>query len=208
MGKEITEDDFGDFTVTKHEEMKLITIRGKNLEFLSARKKISDLVRKASFNKGYNQVNETKFKVTNYKALVYSNECDVEINDKGEKGKAKLTLYKDNKKKEGKKDQTIMVTKLSKQDAKYVNIVAEKIIKYFLEGFLTKTFDESIVEVKDVNEDKQENKLCDKCDRQFISLQGLKTHMTRMHYGKSTVVKETWFHQKQQGREQKVKLLK
>jgi len=73
--KDVTEDDFGDFTVTKHEDMKLITIRGKNLQFLSARRKISNIVRKASFNKGYNEVNKTKFKVTNYKSLMYSNEC-------------------------------------------------------------------------------------------------------------------------------------
>merc|ERR1712204_119166 len=147
---DVTEDDFGDFIVTKHEEMKLITVRGKNMEFLSARRKISSIVRKASFNKGFNEVNKTKFKVTNYKALMYSNECDVEINEQGVKGKAKLTIYKDNKKKEGKKDQTIMVTKLSKHDTKYVKLVSENVIQFLLEGFLTKTIEESVVKVKDV----------------------------------------------------------
>jgi len=190
--KDVTEDDFGDFTVTKHEDMKLITIRGKNLQFLSARRKISNIVRKASFNKGYNEVNKTKFKVTNYKSLMYSNECDVEISDKGEKGKAKLTLYKDNKKKEGKKDQTIMVTKLAKHDAKNVKTLTENVIQYLLVGFLTKTISESIVEVKDVKEEKQSVMTCDKCDRNFVSIPGLKTHMTRMH-GEKTEVKKDWF---------------
>ena len=63
--KEVIEEDFGDFTVNKHEDMKLVTIRGKNIEFLNARRKISNIVRSASFNKGYTEINKTKFKVSN-----------------------------------------------------------------------------------------------------------------------------------------------
>ena len=190
--KDVIEEDFGDFTVNKHEDMKLITIRGKNIEFLNARRKITNIVRTASFNKGYNEINKTKFKVSNYKSLMYSNECDIEINDKGVKGKAKLTLYKDNKKKEGKKEQTIMVTKLSKHDAKFVNIVVQSFIQYLLEGFLTKTITETIVRVQDVKEEKQEVNKCEKCDKSFVSMHGLKVHMTRMH-GEKTETKDNWF---------------
>merc|ERR1712129_419592 len=127
------------------EEMKLVTIRGKNLQFLSARRKIAKVIKKASFHKGFNDVNQIKFKVTNFKDLMYSTDCDIEVVEKGEKGKCKVTLYKDNKKKEGKKDQTIMMTKLSKHDAKYVQVVAERIIQYLLQGFLNKSISESVV---------------------------------------------------------------
>jgi len=117
--KEVAEIDHVDFTVTKHEDMKLVTIRGKSLEFLSARREITKIVKKASFNKNCNEVNKTKFKITNLKDLMYSTDCDVEVNENGRKGKCEVTIYKDNKKKEGKKEQTIMVTKLVKHDTKY-----------------------------------------------------------------------------------------
>jgi len=190
---EVIEDDFGDFTVTKHKDMKLITIRGKNLEFLNARRNLLKVMRTASFNKGQNEVNNTKFKVTNFKALMYSNECEVEVCEKSDKGKCKLTLYKDNKKKEGKKDQTIMVTKLAKHDSKFVKVVVENIIQYLLEGFLTKSLSDSVVVEKDVKEEKQEVHKCDICDNKFVSNAGLKTHKTRIHGKKDRREGEAFF---------------
>ena len=188
--KEVIENDHGDFTVTKHEDMKLVTIRGKNLEFLSARREITKMVKKASFNKNFNEVNKTKFKVTNLKDMMYSTDCDVEVDENGKKGKCKVTIYKDNKKKEGKKEQTIMVTKLVKHDTKYVKIVAENIIQYLLEGFLTKNIEET--EVKKISSSKTESVDCEKCGKRCMSKPGLKVHMTRAH-GEKAEVKEAWF---------------
>merc|ERR1712129_391390 len=82
-----------------------------------------------------------------------------------------------------------MGTKVSKHNEKYVKMVTENIIQYLLEGFLTKTLTESVVKV---TSSKDESAACQKCDKKFISIPGLKTHMTRMH-GEKTELKESWF---------------
>ena len=66
-------------------------------------------------------INKTRFKASNLQNKPYSLEADIEtINEDNEKGKCKLTIYKDNKKKAGKKEQTIMISKKAKNYAKHV----------------------------------------------------------------------------------------
>ena len=175
----IMEEDFNDFIKTSHnddeDEPKLVMIQGKNKDFLVSRRKVSDVIRSASFHRGFKEIKETSFKVTDFKNKQYSTECDVEVKIGAEKGKAKLTIYKDNKKKEGKKNQTIMISKKSKNDSKYVKCVT-KLIEGLLEGFMKKEIKETDV----VNEAKKVNK-CDKCEKEFYTSQGLCLHKTRIH---------------------------
>ena len=78
---------------------------------------------------------------------MYSFEADIEvIDEKVEKGKNKLTIHKDNLKKEGKKEQSIMISKKSKNDAEVVGLVSDKVVMFLLEGLINKHITEDQVE--------------------------------------------------------------
>ena len=113
--KNIKEEEFNDYTKISHfdeeDEPKLVMIQGKNKEFLISRRKVLDVLRTASFHRGFKEINNTCFKVTDFSNKQYSTECDVEVRFGEEKGKCKVTIYKDNKKKEGRKQQTLIITK-------------------------------------------------------------------------------------------------
>ena len=66
----------------------MILVQGKNREYLSARKKIYEVLRSASFHRGFKKVMNTSFKVTEFKNQQYSSEFDIEVKKDGEKGKA------------------------------------------------------------------------------------------------------------------------
>ena len=104
----IVKEEFDDYMKTSHhdeeDEPKMITIQGTNRDYLSARRKVNEAFRTASFHRGYKKALTTSFKVTDFKNQQYSSEFDVEVKQDGNKGKAKVTIYKDNKKKEGKKN--------------------------------------------------------------------------------------------------------
>ena len=128
-----------DYTKTIHnvEEPKLITIRGISQAFLDARRSIAKILRRGNLQTAGLKVNGIQFKVLNMQDKQFSLEADIEtIDEHGEKGKSKLTIYKDNKKKAGKKEQTIMMTKKARHEAKHVNTLSLNIIQYLLEGFI------------------------------------------------------------------------
>ena len=163
----------------------MILIQGKNKEYLSARKKVNEILRTASFHRGFKKVKTTSFKVTEFKNQQYSSEFDVEVKKGGEQGKAKITIYKDNKKKEGKKEQTIMITKKAKNESKFVKKVSKHVIESLLEGFIKKE-----LKIEDiVNETKEESEaICDICEKKCINDQGLALHKSRMHDIKKKVM--------------------
>ena len=128
-----------DYTKTMHDadEPKLITIRGINQPFLEARRKIARVIRRGNLQTNGLTVNGIQFKVLNMQDKQFSTEADIEtIDEQGEKGKSKLTIYKDNKKKAGKKEQTIMISKKAKHEAKHVTTLTTNVIQYLLEGFI------------------------------------------------------------------------
>ena len=140
--KAVIKEEFDEYIKISHnddeEEPRMVLIQGKNKDYLCSRKNINELLRAASFHRGFKKVLSTSFKVTEFKNQQYSSEFDVEVKKDGEKGKVKVTIYKENKKKEGKKEQTIMVTKKAKKLSKYVRKVTENIIQPLLEGFRRK----------------------------------------------------------------------
>ena len=102
----IKTEEFLEYSKTIHDEddPKLITIRGSSTEYLEARRDLGKIMRRSFLQQGYLVVNETMFKVKNLQNKIYSTEADIEIiYQNGPKGQCKLTIYKDNKKKVGKK---------------------------------------------------------------------------------------------------------
>ena len=202
-------EEFDDYVKISHndeeEEPKMILVQGKNREYLSARKKINEVLRSASFHRGFKKVMTTSFKVTEFKNQQYSSEFDIEVKKDGEKGKAKVTIYKDNKKKEGKKEQTIMITKKAKNGSKYVRKVTENVIQPLLDGFTKKQ-----LKVEDiVNKTKEESEVkCDMCDKICTNDQGLTIHKSRMHEKKVKVMALYYECDKCEGKFQMKSLLK
>ena len=138
---QVKNEEILEYTKSTHDEddPKLITIRGSSTEYLEARRDLGKIIRRSSLQQGYLVVNGTKFKAKNLQNKIYSTEVDIEIIDqKGAKGQCKLTIYKDNKKKIGKKDQTIMISKKARHDSKYVKIVSKNIVQYILKGIIKK----------------------------------------------------------------------
>ena len=187
--KKVINEEFDDFIKISHndeeEEPRMVLIQGKNRDYLSSRKKVNEILRTASFHRGFKKVYSTSFKVTEFKNQQYSSEYDVEVKKNGEKGKAKVTIYKDNKKKEGKKEQTIMITKKAKNESKFVRKVTENVIQPLLEGFSRKE-----IKIEDiVNETKEESEVkCDMCDKKCLNDQGLALHKSRMHDKKKKIM--------------------
>ena len=177
-------EEYNDFTKTTHdeEEPKLITIRGTSNDFLEARWRLVKIITRGALYKKHVKVNNTSFKVTNVQNKVCSTEVDIETLDKdNEKGKTKLTIYKDNKKKNGKKDQTIMISKKAKNDAKHVQILSANIIQYLLEGFITKKVSEEDIiwnEIKSLN---NTSFTCEVCAKKFPTKQGCSLHNIKVH---------------------------
>ena len=113
-GPTIKTEEHKNYTKTTHDEgdPKLFTLRGSSRDFLEARRARARLIRRSHLQNNYIVVNGTNFKVRNMIDKTYSTEADVETIDEDHlKGVCKLTIYRDNKKKAGKKDQTIMISK-------------------------------------------------------------------------------------------------
>ena len=188
-------EEYQDYSKTIHgeDEPKLITLRGTNVEYLEARRKISRFMRRAYLHKDYLDVNDTKFKVTNLQAKTYSVEVDLEtVENDGKKGKVKLTVYKDNKKKTGKKEQTIMISKKARNDSRYLEIMSKNIVQYLLEGFIRK---EIVEEDLLVHGKKNQNMKfeCDVCSRDFVSKHALTIHMSKAHTKKVEQIEKHTF---------------
>ena len=113
----------------------------------------------------------------------FSLEADIEtIDEHGEKGKSKLTIYKDSKKKVGKKEQTIMITKKARHEAKHVNAHSSNFIQYLLEGFINNRIAEDDVKT---NIEKQCSVFpCEVCKKTIKTKQGCSQHKTKVHPNK------------------------
>ena len=183
-------EEFEDYVKTTHDETnpKLITLQGRSSEFLEARRVIARIMRRSSLQKNYLIINETKFKVKNLQNKMYSTEAVVETIDKNNiKGQSKITIYKDNKKKAGKKDQTIMLSKKARNDSENVKILSENVVQYLVEGLIRKELTEADIKLDGGNETVQQNpneQECDICKRKFPTKQGCSIHKSKKHVPK------------------------
>ena len=101
-------------------------------------------------------------------------DIEVQVMLKSERGVAMIKLYGPYSPQD-KKENVIMVTKNKRSNEKFVTILAEKIVKPMIDGFVKEEY-EGV---------KQEDNLCSICEKAFKSSTGVKSHMTRMHKGKS-----------------------
>ena len=110
------------------------------------------------------------FKVTNYQTKMYHIDADIEISDNGKKGVSKLTIYKDNKKKAGKKEETIMISKKSKQDSNFTKLLSEDVVQFVLDGLLTRSITEDVFKILQTYKFPVRSELkCNQCDIYFQS---------------------------------------
>ena len=180
---QVKTEEFEDYSKTTHDENepKLITLRGSSPDFLEARRVITRIMRRSNLQKSHLRVNDTKFKVKNLQNKIYSTEADVEtIDENGSKGQCKLTIYKDNKKKAGKKDQTIMISKKARNDSKHVEILSKNVIQFLVEGLIRKEINEEDVTLDSGSVDMGKHN-CNICDKKFDTLQGCLVHKGRIH---------------------------
>ena len=108
-------------------------------------------------------------------------EIDIEVSENSRKGVdsrgvAVAKLYGPNKKKEN----TVTVTKSKESDVKFVTILAQKIIKPFIDKILNAGETDEIISTSGSVKSKKMF-ACKFCGRKSPSNSGLKTHITRMH---------------------------
>ena len=98
---------------------------------------------------------------------------DVEIKNEKQRGNAILKLYDTNKKKEN----VVMVSKSKQSEHEFVKLLAEKVVKPLMEGFM---LDNDLQPERKISVKEKPNK-CDVCGKTFASTAGVKGHKTRMH---------------------------
>ena len=101
-------------------------------------------------------------------------DIEIETIDQGDKGIAMVKLYGPYSKKD-KKDNVVMVTKSKQSESKFVTIIAEKIVKPLIAGFL------GCENIGDESSGKDEMYECPFCDKTSKSSPGMKGHITKMH---------------------------
>ena len=117
-------------------------------------------------------INETHIRVLDTRKNGVAWDIEIQMMLKSERGIALVKLYGPYDQKD-KKDNVIMVTKNKRSHVKFVEILAEKIIKPLIVEF---------VKEENVDEEKEEDKnTCSVCDKTFKSPAGLKTHNTTKH---------------------------
>ena len=123
-------------------------------------------------------LNETHIRVVDTRKNGVAWDIEIEIMLKLERGYAMVKLYGPYDQKD-KKDNVIMVTKNKRSHVKFVEILAEKVIKPLITEFVKEEIEE---------EEKEEDKnTCSVCGRTFKSPAGLKTHTTIKHRTMDTI---------------------
>ena len=132
---------------------------------------------KSMMTKGFvGDVNGVKINVKDSRIIGAELAIDIECSQNNNRGLAVLKLYGPSTKKQN----VIMATKSKGSDAKYVVMLAEKVIDTLVEQFLNDgNVDKNLDETK-VSEKEKNNKrnFCDKTTQTNV---GLKRHITKMH---------------------------
>ena len=147
------------------------TLRGRH----SLKKAVEGL--KETLRKGVTKdVEGVHFRILDARKNGIALEIEVEMLDNKDKGSAMVKLYGPYIPKD-KKDNVIMITKCKGSDSKFVTILAERIIKPLISGFIrgVNRIDNSM-EV-----DKEDVYRCPFCEKTSNSSPGMKGHITKMH---------------------------
>ena len=129
-----------------------------------------------------NEVGNVKFTALDTKKQGAGLEVDVQVSNNKSRGNAILKIY--GPKDDTKKDNTVTVSKSKESDAKFIVILAEKVIVPLMDGFLS---GDMKIPDWEPNSNKGGSVMEAKqftwsfCDKTFKSAKGLKAHTTKMH---------------------------
>ena len=129
-----------------------------------------------------NEIEGVKYIALDNKLQGAGYEIDVQITDKNQRGVAILKIY--GPKENEKKDNTVTITKSKNSDSKFVVLLAEKVVRPLMNGFLSGEL--TIKENKDEEKPKNEGSSvkqfkCSFCEKICKTQRGLKGHTTKMH---------------------------
>ena len=152
--------------------------------------KVVESLREALKRGHKNAVNGVEFRVLDTREKGVEWEIEVEMVENKKKGLAMLKLYETNKRKEN----VVSVNRSKGNDPEFVVILARKILKPLMNGFLKgrnilidiEKEEEKSVTIKGKKVQKYK---CPHCDKTSNSMPGLKGHVTKMHRDKSKIKK-------------------
>ena len=128
-----------------------------------------------------NEVENVKFKPLDVNLRGVGLEIVVEVSANKTKGQAMLKVY--GPKEDLKKENSVTITKIKESDSKFVLILAEKVIKPLMDGFLSgeRKIAESFQNTAKSASIKGKKFKCSFCDKLCKSSSGLKGHITKKH---------------------------
>ena len=133
------------------------------------------------------EIGNVKFKTLDAKEQGSGIQMDVQVTNHKDRGNAILKVY--GPKEDGKKYNSVTISKCKESDSKFIVILAEKVIKPLMDKFLSG--DMKIVESSPENSDmKLQLFKCSFCEKVCKTSAGLKVHSTRMHLDDQGLVKE------------------
>ena len=141
---------------------------------------------KDSFTKGsQHEIEGIKFRILDARQKGVENEIELEVEDNikngiENRGMAIVKLYGPNKRKEC----VVTVTKSKDSDVIFVQIIAQMVVKPYLNKFLTSENLGQLMDI-DIQSDLHKKIICNKCEKIFDTTQGLKIHMSKMHVQQS-----------------------
>ena len=106
-------------------------------------------------------------------------EIIVEVKANKNRGEAILKVY--GPKEDIKKENSVTITKSKKSDSKYVVILAEKVIKPLMNGFLSGEIEIPLLVNGKLSQRQSKFFKCSFCEKTCKTQKGLKNHTTRMH---------------------------
>ena len=128
-----------------------------------------------------NEILNTKYKALDRKIQGAGLEIDVQILNKNQIGVAILKIY--GPKENDKKDNTVTITKSKNSDSKFIVLLAEKVVRPLMNGFLTGELEIkgcTDMDVPIVAESGMKQFMCNFCEKVCKTPKGLKGHITRM----------------------------
>ena len=162
-----------------------VTIKGSSEAYINAHKIVSNLLREKGDRYVINGVEFGILDAPKNKSII----VDVK-SGKGLTGKANIKIYGVNKGGFA----TLMVTKPKGIGYEYTKVLAFKVIKFLLDGLIDESMkvnDIQEMKTKKNDEKKKTGRVkCELCEKQFVNMQGLKLHKTRLHVTETNTLLE------------------
>ena len=153
-----------------------VTIKGSESGYLEAHKLLKEMTKKKGDRFLINGIEIGISDTPKNKPI------NVEVKPRaGMSGKVNLTIFDVN----NRGGATIMVSKIRGGDPRHARILGIEVVKYFLDGVIEGTIKENdVAKYKMKNPkvlERQTKIVCEQCEKGFVTEQGLKTHIRRVH---------------------------